>query len=413
MSEKKRTAQTKAAGNKKKKNLIPSAIPGLTVLNDISQKDRAKITKMTVKIILVLLAVLLLVALWRNRVTLSCANITQCAKDTPVMNGSGDGFPVAVSGGSAIQMDELAGGIAVLSDNTLTVITKNSKEAVSRAHFMSDPVMKTAGRYAMLIDAGNRAYRLETVSDTLISSSVDTMLLGCDVADNGTFALVMSGNGMLSTVEVHSRNGDIRHKWSTALYYIANAALSADGRYLAMSGINAEDGKLKSVVIIHRVGVEGEIAHFTLDNELLLDLGFSDAGTLFAVGEKSAMIITENCTECNTISLGGNTMCSDISGTTGAAVYVSTVEDNSRGRLILFDTRGNERCSVTTGIYGTAICLSESGCSLLGRGVVASYRLNGDTIGSRQTGSASCDVQLLDAKLYILEGTNVSQISVK
>ena len=382
-----------------------------------TEDNSARIKKLAIRLGLVLAAVLLIALFWRNRVDWSFSNIAQCASDAPAMSGTGGGFPATVSGGGITQIDELADGVAVLSDTSFTVYNSSSKEAASRAHFMSSPAMNAAGRYAVLIDVGGKHYRLETISKTLVNGTTDNNLLSCAASRNGRFALVMQGgaqsSGMISTVEVYDRNGEWLHRWSSSDCYVTGAALSADGKYLAMCGLSAKGGIFESVVIVQKVGAEGDLARYTRSDNVYFSLGYTSTGTLFAIGSKVVLSVSDYSGESSEYALDGEPAAADIDYDSGAAVYTTQVAESDSGSLVVFDTYGQVRYKNDIPLYGVAVSLSESGCCVLGRGELRGYRLDGGLLGTWDAGATVSGCVMMGRTVYACDGVSVSKTAMR
>lgn len=400
-----KSAKTSKTGTGAWKSIIPSG-------ND----SRSVIIRTCIKLFIVLLAIVIAVTAWRNRVDLSCVNIVQCAKDTPNTIGVSDGFPVSVLGSTVLAEDELTGGIALLTDTSLTVYNTSSKQMMSRAHYLNSPSMKTAGRYALLIDLGGTKYSFEAISGTLASGSTEKPLIGGAVSRNGRFAVITQGSSynssMLSHVQVFDHNGELLHSWHSAYYYITDAALSADGKYLAMAGVTAKDGELCSCIILHKVGKDGTLKEIELNGSLCLSLEYTNTGTLYAVCNNALAVITELGEKLELKEYEGTLQAYDISYDTGAAIYVSTSSDDSSGLLTMYDSRGTLRWSKEVELHGIAVSLGERGCCVLGRGGVIAYSLIGDRLGSWSAAVAANDILILGSRAYMVEGISLSQINL-
>ncbi len=401
--------KTGSASSGKRKSSRKSIIPR-------GNDDRSRIIRTCIKLFLVLLAIILIVTAWRNRVEWSCTNIMQCAKDTPEMVGIGSGFPVSALGSDVLAEDEMAGGIAVLTDTAMAVYNASSKQVMNRAHYLGTPAMKTAGRYALLTDIGGTKYQLETVSGTLASGSTDMPVIGGAVSRGGRFAIITQGSSYstskLSMVEVFSRDGEPLHIWHSAFYYITEAALSPDGKYLAMAGVSAKDGILHSSIIIHRVGKEGTLREIELSGSLCLTLEYTNTGVLYAVCDNRLAVIDSLGENVELLGYNGTLQAYDISCDTGAAVYTSTSPDEASGMLTLYDSRGQLRWTKEVALHGIAVSLSSNGCCVLGRGSMNAYSLIGENLGSWSAAVSADDVLMLGSRAYMVEGISISQINL-
>lgn len=372
--------------------------------------DNSRITKAIIRLLIVIVLVLAVVAAYRNRIDLSCANMTQCSRDTMAMCGSGRGFPSTINGSHALAIDTIAdSGIALLSDTSLTIYDDTAREAAVRAHFMSSPAMKVSGRYAVVFDLGSTGYRVESAAETIATGDAERTLISCAVSRNCRYALVMQGSSMgeswLSSVDVFDREGNSIHKWHCADWYITDAALSPDGRYLALAGVNAAKGDLTSVIIIQKVGSKEQVAEYVLSDNICMSLEYNNEGTLFAVGSNALTVVTEKGSVREDITYSGSLSAYDVCYDSGAVICTF---DELGTTAKVYDAYGRERFSYRAEGAIQNAALSDEACALLGDGYIEAIRLDGSLI-SRSEGNATLGGLLLnDRTAYIVDGMHIS-----
>lgn len=378
---------------------------------DPALESRRKIVSVTVKIALVLLAVLLLIAWWSNRVDWSCTNIVQCSKDTPLMIGGGKGFPISVSGSRALDIKPLANGFGVLTDTSYSIHNTESKTVDIRAHYMSSPALTSSGRYALIYDIGGKSYRLETVAETLDSGKTDYVITGGCVSRTGRYALTSYNSSKLSMMEVRESSGEIIHKWHSDYFYITSVALSADGQYIAVCGLNAQDGKPVSTVIIQKVGEKADVSRLTFTDVEFITIEFTKPGTLIAVGSTKTLIIDAGGTSHSEISYGGSQLISyDISYDSGILLYISESADLSLGTLVSCDTMGYERFKINVTGYVLAISAGQQHSSVLTREKAYIYSDIGTLISENEVGESCFDIITLGNGAFVASTYQIDKI---
>lgn len=378
--------------------------------------NRSRIIRTSVKIALVLLAILLIVTGWRNRYDCSWTNTVQSMRDMPYMTGIGSGYPISVLGGDALAQEKIANGMAVLTDTNLTIYNTSSKQVASRAHYMTNPAMKTAGRFGLLMDIGGTKYRLEAISDTLIEQKSQNVIIGGAVARNGKYVIVTQDSSHtsseLSIVEGFNPDGESFHLWRSEEQYITEAAFSADASYLALSGVWAKEGELVTNIIIQKIGDKTAEKRIEIPNALGLSLQFTNTGTLYAVCDNCLVVIEGYGAEHKIYEYNGTLQAYDISFENGAAVYTAPVVGEPSGILTAYDSRGQKRFDKEVPLYGVSLSIGDNNCCVLGRGGAVAYHLSGEKLNSWDTGISAENILVVGNRAYVIEGISIEQYKI-
>ena len=198
-SDKPKPEQKKASDKPKSESKKPSRKPA-------SIPSMRTIVRVCLRVFIVLAVVLTIVGVFGNSAHWNLIDFSQCGG----AQGS-KGFPVTLSGGRSMGMEAMSGGVAALTDTSFSLYNASSKQVFTRTHFMSSPAMKVSGRYALLMDIGNKSYRLEGLSKTICTGETNDMIISGDVAPGGRFAIVMQGLSLYSSrpssIEVFDRKG--------------------------------------------------------------------------------------------------------------------------------------------------------------------------------------------------------------
>ena len=218
------------------------------------------------------------------------------------------------------------------------------------------------------------------------------------------------GESWLSSVEVYNREGTSLHKWHCADWYLTDAALSADGKYLALAGVNASGGELTSAIIIQKVGSKEQIAEYVLSGNICLSLEYNNDGTLFAVGSSALTVVTDNGEHREDIAYEGALAAYDVCYDGGAVVCTSD-ELGTTAKVV--DARGRERCSYRVDSDVQNVSLSDEACVMLGDGILTAIRLDGTLISQTEANATTGGLLLIDRTAYTVDGMRVSTIELQ
>lgn len=240
----------------------PDAPP---ILKEVPQKKRRRSGRSLVWMTfsrLVLVGVLLTggYLLWQNWEKIAPDSLVIWVEEKLSGGEGGEGYPVNVAGGGVRHMSELEGNLALLSDTSFTILNSRGGEAVRRPHTFSAPLLKTAGKYAVLAETGGARLSLETRAKTLWTVTLDHPIISAAVCRNGAAAVITSGGQSYnSEIVVFDKKGKEIYRRSRKRQAV-DVAVSPGGDRVAIVSVAAENGAIKSYLEIFTFAADKEAA---------------------------------------------------------------------------------------------------------------------------------------------------------
>ena len=243
------------------------------------------------RVVCILVAAMLVVALWMNRDSMWMDNIGNWLHTRLVGMGVGDGYPTAITGTQVLPTNLQSGeGMAVtLSDTSFTVQNATARQVISRQHSFSQPRMCTAGGRWLVYNLGATGYRMETVSRTELTGTADGTIQTAAVAASGRFALVTQAGDNASRLTVYMANGEKQYTYSFYDAYITAIALNRDGTRGVMAAVSTRGGALMTTLYLLDFSKEDAVAAFDAGDNLVMFLHWGDNGVVTAVGDTAAL----------------------------------------------------------------------------------------------------------------------------
>ncbi len=369
-----------------------------------------------IKLMAVVLFLVIFVSIWTGVTGWGVGDLfshsVQTVKDWSAMSGKGDSFPITLSGSLSSKQEKLAGGLAVLTDTSLTIYSKNGHTARTQAHYMASPALAAESNYALVYDIGGDRWRLETATETLCTGEAEFDILSAAVSRSGYFALVCAGDKFHSNVSVYNTSGKKIFGWNCANYYITSAALSSSGKRLTICGLNAEGGLLKSAVYVFDVENEKQISLTTFTDELLLDVGYLKSGMAIVVGEQSIITVSKDGETVETAASGNKVTAYDFDYGSGLVYCTSPVEGSSITTITALDTEGRQRFSSEVSCNVTDIAISSDYVCLLSQGFGVAYTIGGKQIEEFDVTVDAKKIEIVKDYAFILCNTVLRRESI-
>ena len=138
-------------------------------------------------------------------------------------------------------------GLAVLQVNSLCYIDDAGVEINSHEHTYANPVLRTAGKYALLFDRGGNQFRLEKNAAILNECPTDAAITTADVSKNGTYAYILNAHeGYQSHLYVFDEKGGKQFEWGSAADYTTLFHLAENGKKAVLVSFVTENADYSS-----------------------------------------------------------------------------------------------------------------------------------------------------------------------
>lgn len=383
----------RAAAAKCGKALRGAAAPLTRRLSALLRPEHHLLAVTVGKLVILGAAVAAVGLLAAARVELSPAAMVRGFRDKQVLEtATGDGFPFRTDSGRVLSVARVKGGTAVLTDASCVMLDKKGREAVDHTHYMADPVMKNADRYTLLYDPRAKAYMLCTLSGTLCRGNAAMPIIAGAVSPSGVFALVTRHDTANAHLDVYDKTGQPLHRWKSPTYYISDVAVSPSGRLVAMCGVTAaDDGALRSAVIIQKVGGSENLREYTFDGSLIFSVQFTDGDTVTAIGDDLAARVSAGSEHCLTYRYSDRTLGGyDIAPDGDLALVLSPHADGQNAVVTVLDGKCEEIASLETAMDAPRVAVAGDRIYLIGQSRYACFTYAGKEV---KTGEIPADAQ--------------------
>ena len=253
---------------------------------------KMRVPKAVYRVVIILILLILGLALWINRSSLTLENITTWVKLQFVGEGQGDGFPVSITGSSvfASNFTSYGGDALILSDTALTMVDPTGKTGLSLRHSLNQPAMRSAHGQTLLYNQGSTGYMVLSGTEVKLKGTAEREILFGVVAQNGRFALGLHGADGASELNVYQKDGSLQYTYAFAKDYITAIAMNYDGVYGAVCTVRSEKGELISKVTVFDFNQAEPLTSYETRDNLLIDAAWTESGDLYAVGDSALLL---------------------------------------------------------------------------------------------------------------------------
>jgi len=256
-----------------------------------AKKRRGKL-RLLLRLMLVAVLVFCVVALFANWKDIAPDSFVSWAEDL-FAGTTGGSWPVVMMGESVGDLQEVGGNLVVLTDTATVYYNGNGGESLRNTCAYAKPLMRSNGRFVLLMEAGGNRYRLETRSGQEHEKTLNGTLYTGGVSVKGDVAVVTgSTQSYVSDVTVYSRSGEQRYQWLSSEWMVMDVAFAADGNTLAVVGCRSNGGAMQSTVTVFNLRErDQQPVSYTADNVLYSRVHFTGSGTVIAIGDTALRFV--------------------------------------------------------------------------------------------------------------------------
>lgn len=256
------------------------------------------------------------------------------------VSGEG-GDRIEYEAGNAATVAIFGEGIAVADNDTLTLQTPAGVQLTQSLGY-SSPVLCAGERYVLAYDREGYGAMLASSINVASQQTLQSPILSGCLGESGDYALITDEAGYKSAVTVFSSGGKQRFKWATPDYYFQAAALSPDGKGLAVAAFQQTGTELEGKLFFRDLDSEEITSETSLGSVVPLAVGYLDSGTVAVVGDYGATLVSRGGEVRGTVSYSVDDLSAYCFGGSTLALAIHSYSGAARSELIVLDADGHE-----------------------------------------------------------------------
>lgn len=270
-------------------------------------------------------------------------------------------FPLSISGGIEYQTGEINGCLAILSDAYLYIYDCKGNLYDERQHAYANPMMRTAGKKALIYESGGNRFRVESRAKTVYTKKIDDSIIFARISENGYTAVVTNSENYICHIAVFDESGNEIYG-RDCVERVTDLDFSDDGSGCVISTCEAVNGVLCSkIVSISFDSKEDKWSSEYTDN-LSLKVNY-DGDNVFVIGDTKCAYYDSNGNIAYTYEYSGEIADWDFSENKAVMLfenrskrrsYVMSIDSSNKNPSVIEFSDNSEKC---VRIVGDKICV--------------------------------------------------------
>ncbi len=305
--------------------------------------------------------------------------------------------------------------IAVLSNSMFTVVDGKNLEAIYEfSHGYSSPVLQISGEYALIFDQGSNKFRLDKSTSNIYNSTIQDEIFCASVSENGYVALATSSDAAKSQILVITKAQKEKLSFTVNDGYVANIAISNNGKYIAYNVVNSENGIFTSKIYIMKVNSGDIKSSFTYSVSSIIDLHFASTN-LYVVGNDFITVINSLTDENPVYGLNGSDnviIDSYCYNNNELVITMSQYSSANEQSIVCIGKNGKIAQEIETGLNIKSVSVDGSYINVLTDENILKYKIsNGDLVDSKILTESYSEIICLSSNIYGLYQSNIELIN--
>lgn len=207
---------------------------------------------------LVLLCIIILSVLLFGGNTFSYESIYYMFKDINYISSFSESPPETLNYSEALSKQDFSdfkNGLAVVSDSEIKFFTSTGRVTMTAGSSYTNPKITCSSDTALIYDSGRNSFAVYNSFIQLYSEDLDYPIISANMSDSGRFAIVTKSKKYNSVVKIYDTDYSVISEYSKN-DYIISVSLSSNGKYCAVTSLDARHGESVVSMNIFKVGTK-------------------------------------------------------------------------------------------------------------------------------------------------------------
>ncbi len=378
------------------------------------KKAKLKPSKIVVSIFLIIFIFLVVFVVAQTLRGVPFANTTKGISDFFDSLSAGPGYPYAKETAGIDSVVTLDDELVVLANDKTYQLNTTAKETKEEQHTYSDPtVISKAGKF-LVFDRASGRIKLNNSSGLIWEKDLKENVLAADLSENSRVIVATHSGASKCTMTVFSKKQEKIFQWNCTSGYIADVAISENGKYFAASVISEKNAEILSSLFIFSIKESELIQKIEYTKTSLFDISFTPDNNVIAVGDNLRSTVTLDGERTDDDIFKNNTLASVAYDSTGTCVMqfleYSGVNSNI---LVMTNKKGKECARVKLESNVKKVACGEKYFAAVLADKILCFNKRGKQVGEIKINNQVEHIAIIGSKCYVFTSGMINRYSVR
>lgn len=205
-------------------------------------------------------------------------------------------LPVDLSGVTVLDTFAVGEHMGMLTDAVYCIYAENGKLLLSKQHYFANPVVEAAGRRFLIYDQGGTGLIVRTRDKVLFEKEFEYKIISADISADGMLSVVTAAQRYASQLHVFEETYQEEiFTWSASDEYIICASANGGENTVAAASLFAsETGEMITAVHVFTTEAAVELGKHEFKGASVLSLEYDSNGDIKVICDTVAAVLDKN-----------------------------------------------------------------------------------------------------------------------
>ncbi len=352
-------------------------------------------------IVVLVVATLLFCAKMLGSVAVS--NITDSLNSIKLAVSSGDGYPYVLEDFNVRELTSVDGRPLVIYKDSSLVLDSTADTMLSCQLPAADSKAAVRNGRVLVYSNTSPQYVIHGKTEKLAEGKADSNIIAAAIAKNGSFATSHSSEEAQSVLSVYNSRQKMIFRWNCSNERIADIALSASGKRVAVIAIGTEDAEFYTRLVIFDVNETEPTADIRYNGTLMLRVLFASSNRIITAGDNKTVVHNRKGEVLDELTYSEDSIRAIVPDEKGNLLVAFSEFGGAKTGLVRFSKSGRRTCEAV--IDGTPDCFAMRNGKIVvsDDNILTVYNSKGTVKETLNADSPVLGIELSSDAIYTLE----------
>lgn len=335
--------------------------------------------------------------------SVAVSNITDSLNSIKLAVSSGDGYPYVLEDFNVRELSSVDGRPLVIYKDSSLVLDSTADTMLSCQLPAADSKAVIRNGRVLVYSNSSPQYVIHGKTEKLAEGKADGNIIAAAVAKNGSFATSHSSEEAQSVLSVYNSRQKMIFRWNCSNERIADIALSASGKRVAVIAIGTEDAEFYTRLVIFDVNETEPTADIRYNGTLMLRVMFASSNRIITAGDNKTVVHNRKGEVLDELTYSEDSIRAIVPDEKGNLLVAYSEFGGAKTGLVRFSKSGRRTCEAV--IDGTPDCFAMRNGKIVvsDDNILTVYNSKGTVKETLNADSSVLGIELSSDAIYTLE----------